>query len=160
MAGTPSGNWLGGMYTASDGRAEPFTAVPTIAKALQSTGGVIRESCAVRIIETKAGKVSSVVTEHGEIKTAGCFVQLVPGPHFSLSNLGIDLPQLAVKGTVARTAPVDNFFEGAGVFDDICIRRRKMVVTPLRQGSVSTTSVLIVSVTCSNLSHQWAVPAN
>lgn len=125
MAGTPSGNWLGGMYTASDGRAEPFTAVPTIAKALQSTGGVIRESCAVRIIETKAGKVSSVVTEHGEIKTSRVLCSAGAWCTLFLSNLGIDLPQLAVKGTVARTAPVDNFFEGAGVFDDICIRRRQ-----------------------------------
>ena len=125
LAGAEPGTWLGAMSTVSDGRAEPFTAVPTIAKALQAAGGVIRESCAVRVLETEMGRVSSVVTEHGQIKTSTVVCSAGAWSTLFLSNMGIDLPQLAVKGTVARTAPVDSFFEGAGAFGDICIRRRQ-----------------------------------
>ena len=45
--------WKAGMYTSSDGRAEPFTAVPAIAKAAQKKGVKIVENCAVRAIETE-----------------------------------------------------------------------------------------------------------
>lgn len=55
LATAESGTWLGGMYTSSDGRAEPFTAVPTIAKSLQEKGCSIREACAVRVIENLCG---------------------------------------------------------------------------------------------------------
>ncbi|MDA8879949.1 FAD-binding oxidoreductase [Pseudomonadales bacterium] len=125
LIGAPPGTWLGGMYTSSDGRAEPFTAVPTIAKALQERGGLIRESCAVRIIESEAGKVNAVVTEHGRIKTQSVVCAAGAWSTLFLSNLGIRLPQLAVRGTVARTAAVPAFYEGAGSFDDVCIRRRE-----------------------------------
>ncbi|MCH8142770.1 MAG: FAD-binding oxidoreductase, partial [Proteobacteria bacterium] len=42
------GHWRGALYTASDGRAEPFKAVPGIARAVHRAGGAIRENCAVR----------------------------------------------------------------------------------------------------------------
>ena len=125
LATAESGTWLGGMYTSSDGRAEPFTAVPTIAKSLQEKGCSIREACAVRVIETSAGTVDAVVTEHGRVRTNTVVCAAGAWSTLFLSNMGIRLPQLAVKGTVARTAPVDSFFEGAGAFDDVCIRRRK-----------------------------------
>jgi glycine/D-amino acid oxidase-like deaminating enzyme len=125
LAGVDSGLWLGGMYTSSDGRAEPFTAVPTIAKAVQKKGGLVREGCAVRVIETEAGKISGVVTEHGLVRTSTVVCAAGAWSTLFLSNMGIRLPQLAVKGTVARTVPVEGFFDGAGAFGDICIRRRK-----------------------------------
>ena len=37
------GNFLGGMYTESDGRGEPFEAVPALARAARRAGAVIRE---------------------------------------------------------------------------------------------------------------------
>ncbi|MBT3622826.1 MAG: FAD-binding oxidoreductase [Gammaproteobacteria bacterium] len=124
LVGAEPGTWLGGMYTASDGRAEPFTAVPTIAKALHSKGCTILENCAVRVIETKAGQVSAVVTEHGRVKADVVVCAAGAWSSLFLSNLGVRPPQLAVKGTVARTEPVESFFDGAGALDDVCIRRR------------------------------------
>ena len=62
------GQWHGGLWTASDGRAEPFKAVPALARALQRRGGFIRENCAVRTLDIEAGKVVGVITEHGRVR--------------------------------------------------------------------------------------------
>ena len=60
-----TGDWAGAMYTASDGRGEPQMAAPAIAEAARRLGANVFTQCAVRGIETKAGRVASVVTEKG-----------------------------------------------------------------------------------------------
>ena len=67
VKGNP-GNWIGGSYTDSDGRAEPDLAVPALARAVQKMGVSIIEGCAVRTLDTTAGAISGVVTERGLIK--------------------------------------------------------------------------------------------
>jgi glycine/D-amino acid oxidase-like deaminating enzyme len=124
ISNAPDNRWLGGIATDSDGRAEPFTAVPTIAAALRENGGLIREHCAVRCVETTRGQVSAVVTEHGTVKTANVVCAAGGWSSLFLSNLGIDFPQLVVRGTVARTEPVEEFFPGAASYGHSCIRRR------------------------------------
>jgi glycine/D-amino acid oxidase-like deaminating enzyme len=97
------GRWAGAMVTASDGRAEPFVAVPALARAARRLGAAIIENCAVRTVEVEAGRVSAAVTENGAVKT-GC-VLLAGGAwssHFA-HNLGLDLPQLMVRSTAGRT---------------------------------------------------------
>lgn len=97
------GSWIGGMLTASDGRAEPMVAVPALARAAISRGVTIIENCAVRSVETEAGQLSAIVTELGRVKT-GC--ALLAGGAWSsqfASNLGLDLPQLTVRSTAGRT---------------------------------------------------------
>jgi glycine/D-amino acid oxidase-like deaminating enzyme len=59
--------WKGALYTSADGRAEPFIAVPAMARQAQKLGVKIFQNCAVRGVETAAGKVTSVVTEKGTI---------------------------------------------------------------------------------------------
>ena len=117
-------DWAGALHTASDGRAEPHMATPAIARAASRSGARILTGCAVRGIETAGGAISGVVTEHGSIKTS--VVLCAAGAWTSLfcRSLGIDLPQLRVKGTVARTAPADPLLNG-NIFDDsLGIRRR------------------------------------
>ena len=41
-----SGDWVGAMTTPSDGRGEPFVAIPALAKAAQRAGSKIIEECA------------------------------------------------------------------------------------------------------------------
>lgn len=106
-----AGDWKGGMVTPSDGRAEPFVAIPALARAAARAGAAIRENCAVRTIETAGGRISGVVTEAGPIRTGR--VVLAGGAwstHFA-ANAGLDLPQLAVRSTVMRTEPAP---EGIG----------------------------------------------
>ncbi|MEZ5893419.1 MAG: FAD-binding oxidoreductase [Parvularculaceae bacterium] len=139
------GAWKGGMVTPSDGRAEPFTAVPAIARAAQRMGVVIRETCAVRSIDIQNGRVAGVVTEDGAVKAGAVLCAAGAWSNMFLGNLGVDLPQLAVRGTVARTAPASSVFDGAAGAKDIFIRRRRdggyTVATAITQHFIGASSV-------------------
>ncbi len=128
--------WAGALYTASDGRAEPQRAAPAIARAAARSGATVITSCAVRGIETSGGTLSAVVTEHGRIATsvvlcaAGAWTSLFCG------SLGLDVPQLKVRGTVARTAPADRLLDG-NVFDEkLGMRRREDGGYSIAHGSI------------------------
>ncbi|WP_162937899.1 FAD-binding oxidoreductase [Kiloniella sp. EL199] len=116
--------WKSAIYTASDGRAEPSIAVPRLARAAQRLGVKIIENCAVRSLDVVAGKLSGVHTELGRVEAkqvvsaAGAWSSLFAGHH------NIALPQLRVKGTVARTEPVADFFQGNAASENIAFRRR------------------------------------
>lgn len=125
LVAAPKGQWLGGLLTPSDGRAEPFKAVPALARACQRLGVTIAENCAVRGLDLQGGKVAGVVTEKGPIR---CERVLLAGGAWSsllLRSLGLDLPQLVVRETVARTAPAPEIFAGAAADEAIAFRRRQ-----------------------------------
>lgn len=116
--------WQGGIYTPDDGRAEPFIAVPAMARYFQSRGGRIFTQCAARGIETRAGRVGSVVTENGTIATASL---IVAGGYWSqrfLGNLGIRFPQLGVVNSVMRTAPLDIGHDRTFSGNSFAVRKR------------------------------------
>jgi glycine/D-amino acid oxidase-like deaminating enzyme len=100
--------WKHGLYTKSDGRAEPSKATTAIALAVQRLGGHVLQDCAARGIETSAGKVSAVITEKGRI---ACNAAVLAGGAWSrlfCDSLGITLPQLTFRSSVFRTSPVEN----------------------------------------------------
>jgi glycine/D-amino acid oxidase-like deaminating enzyme len=100
------GDWFGALYTQSDGRAEPAHAAPAIAQAAQRLGATILTRCAVRGLETMAGRITGVVTERG---TVACDQVVLAGGVWSrlfCRPLGLRLPQLKVLSSVMRTAPL------------------------------------------------------
>ena len=101
-----AGPWAGALFTPSDGRAEPGLAAPAIAEAARRLGAKILTRCAVRGIETEAGRIKGVVTEKGRIACDN--VVLAGGVWSSLfcGNLGLRLPQLKVFSAVMRTEPI------------------------------------------------------
>src|SRR5579872_2167358 len=99
--------WAGALYTASDGKGEPQLAAPAIANAARRHGASIHTNCAVRGVETAGGRVSAVVTEKGRI---ACQSAVLAGGAWSrlfCGNLGVELPQLKVLGSVMRTEKLD-----------------------------------------------------
>ena len=129
-------DWVGGLYTASDGRAEPHKAAPAIARAAERADATILTSCAVRGVESSGGSVASVVTEHGAIQTSTVVCAAGAWTSIFCRSLGIALPQLWVRGTVARTAPADQVTAG-NIFDDrLGIRRREDGGYTVAHGSV------------------------
>lgn len=116
--------WAGGMHTASDARAEPSRATAAIARAASRAGAVIVSRCAVRGIESAAGRVRAAITECGALNTpvvvcaGGAWTRLFCGA------LGVTVPQLTVLGTVARMAPATQVIEGEAWSPRIAIRRR------------------------------------
>lgn len=100
------GGWLGGIYTPSDGYAEPTITTSAIANAAMKKGAILLQNCAVRTLSMSAGKVSGVVTEKGEIR---CEQVLLAGGVWSrrfLGNLGVSLPTLPLICSVLRTQPM------------------------------------------------------
>jgi len=116
--------WRGGLFTAEDGRAEPFIAVPAMARALQARGGMVFTSCAARGIEMSAGRVSALVTEKGTIRTD---TVLVAGGYWSrrfLGNAGVKFPQLGVVNSAMRTSQRDAGFKHTVSGGNYTVRHR------------------------------------
>ena len=118
------GRWIGGMLTPSDGRAEPFVAVPALARAAHRLGVSITESCAVRTVETAAGQVRGVHTERGPVRAERVVLAGGAWSTYFARNAGLDLPQLAVRSTVGRTnAAPDRGLPNVSA-PGFCMRRR------------------------------------
>ena len=116
--------WVGGVCTPGDARGEPWVAVPAVARLARAAGALIREDCAVRTLDMAAGKIQGVVTEHGRV---ACEQVVLAGGAWSsmfARRHGIHIPQLAVRATVAQTAPLPEFFTGSAVDEKLALRRR------------------------------------
>lgn len=118
------GQWHAALYTPSDGRAEPFIAVPALARAVSRAGGQVREQCAVRTLDIEAGRVAGVVTERGRVRAGQVLCAAGAWSSLLCRSANIRLPQLTVKSTVTRTARAPRVFDGEGCGPDLAFRRR------------------------------------
>jgi glycine/D-amino acid oxidase-like deaminating enzyme len=118
-------DFAGAMVTPSDMRAEPWQAVPALARLAARKGVRIIENCAVRALDTAAGAVQAVLTEQGKIETSNVLVAGGAWSSLFLRRHGVSIPQLSVRATVAATEPMPEFHAGAAAEDDIAFRRRQ-----------------------------------
>ena len=119
-----SRRWPAALYTPSDGCAEPEKATSSIANAAFRSGAAILETCAVRGLETTAGRLSGVVTERGPIR---CSKVVLAGGAWSrlfCGNLGVELPQLKLLASVMRSGPVEGAPDRAAGADNFAFRKR------------------------------------
>ncbi|MGD9919362.1 MAG: NAD(P)/FAD-dependent oxidoreductase [Paenirhodobacter sp.] len=116
--------WVGGLITPSDARAEPWVAVPMLAKRAVAEGVEIVENCAVRALDVTAGRITGVVTEAGTIRAEKVLLAGGAWSSIFLRRHGISLPQLMVRSTVAQTAPLPEITQIAGADDVFAWRRR------------------------------------
>ncbi len=117
--------WKCGLTTPSDAQAEPWRAVPAVAALAQQSGVIIRENCVVRALDYRAGRISGVVTESGVVKSEQ--VILAAGAWSSLFARRHDIrfPQLTIRGTVAKTGPLQEVFNGSACDEELGIRQRE-----------------------------------
>jgi glycine/D-amino acid oxidase-like deaminating enzyme len=116
--------WPGALYSPIDARAEPQKAAPAIARGARRLGVKLFTRCAVRGVETAAGRISGVVTERGQI---ACDAVVLAGGAWSrlfCGNHGIELPQLKVRSSVMRTGPVAGIPEHAAGGAGFAFRKR------------------------------------
>ncbi|MDX5359229.1 MAG: FAD-binding oxidoreductase [Rhodobacterales bacterium] len=116
--------FAGGLFTPSDGRAEPWVTVPALARLAQARGVVIREGCAVRRLEMAAGQIAGVETERGRIGAAQVIVAAGSWSRLFLAQHGVKIPQLSVLASVAATEPVAGLPDLAFSDGDYAIRPR------------------------------------
>ncbi|MDB6177666.1 FAD-binding oxidoreductase [Paracoccus sp. Z330] len=92
--------WRGGVFSPDDGIADPERACPVIARGVIAAGGTVHQNCAARGLETEAGHVSAVVTEHGTIRTK---IVVMAGGAWASSfchQQGINFPQASVRSSI------------------------------------------------------------
>lgn len=115
--------WLGGVHSIEDGKAEPALAAPLIAEGARQLGATIHQNCAARGLEFANGAVHSVVTEQGEIRTNAVLCAAGAWASSFLRWHGIDLPQASVRQSTLRTMPAPDL--GEAIFTpDFALTRR------------------------------------
>ncbi|MEE3913689.1 FAD-binding oxidoreductase [Pseudomonas viridiflava] len=98
--------WKGGVFAPSDGTADPSRAAPAVARAIMALGSTVHQGCAVRGIETEAGRLSAVVTEKGVIRTPIAVLAAGAWASSFCRQYGIRFPQATIRQTVLSvTAP-------------------------------------------------------
>lgn len=133
--------FAGALYTHDDGRAEPELAVPAMAEAARICGAKIYTNCAVRGIETSAGRVSAVVSERGPVACSSVVLAGGAWSRLFCRNLKLTLPQLKVLSSVMRTAPLSGAPEVSTAGDDYAFRKRLDGGYTVAHGAISISPI-------------------
>ncbi|MBZ9841320.1 NAD(P)/FAD-dependent oxidoreductase [Mesorhizobium sp. CA5] len=98
-------SWKGGVFSPTDGTADPSQAAPAVARAILKLGGSVHQNCAARGIETEGGRLSGVVTESGTIRTK---MAVMAGGAWASSfchQFGFRFPQASVRSSILSVSP-------------------------------------------------------
>lgn len=96
--------WRGGVFSPTDGTADPAGAAPAVARAVMKLGGCVLQGCAARGIETAAGRVAGVITERGVIRTSMVVLSAGAWASTFCHQLGIRFPQATIRQTILALA--------------------------------------------------------
>jgi glycine/D-amino acid oxidase-like deaminating enzyme len=100
--------WKGGVFSPTDGTADPSKAVPVAARGIMAAGGTVHQHCAARGLELSAGRVSAVVTEAGTIRTKTVVMAGGAWASSFCNQLGIRFPQASVRQSILAVGPGAN----------------------------------------------------
>jgi glycine/D-amino acid oxidase-like deaminating enzyme len=92
--------WKGGVFSPTDGVADPANAAPAVARAIMKLGSTVHQNCAARGLETEAGRVSGVITESGVIRTKTAILAGGAWASSFCRQLGIRFPQASVRSSI------------------------------------------------------------
>ncbi len=104
-SGGGASQWIGGVWSPTDGKAEPSMAVPALVEGAKALGVNLQQNCAARGLEIQAGAVKGVWTERGFIKADAVVCAGGAWNSRFCRRHGIDLPVANVDGTALRTTP-------------------------------------------------------
>ena len=116
--------WKGGVFSPSDGTADPAKAAPAVAAALMKLGGTVHQNCAARGIELEGGRVSGVVTEAGTIKTRTAVLAGGAWASSFCRQLGVRFPLATVRQSIVRVPPVAQRLPDALPTPRVAVTRR------------------------------------
>ena len=97
--------WKGGVFSPTDGTADPSRAAPAVARAILKLGSTVHQNCAARGIETEGGRLSGVVTESGTIRTK---LAVMAGGAWASSfcrQFGFRFPQASIRSSIMSVSP-------------------------------------------------------
>lgn len=116
--------WKGGVWSPTDGRAEPSQAAPAIAAGAQKLGAFVFQRCAVRGLDISAGRVSGVWTERGLVKASRVICCGGAWSSRFCRQYGIELPSANILGTAFKTTVAPEVVKSCLSMPTLCLRRR------------------------------------
>ncbi len=120
-------DWIGGVVSPRDGRAEPAMAAPALAKAARARGVTLHQNCAARGLDTQGGRIAGVFTEKGRIRTQAVVLSGGAWASMFLRRHGIRMPQSSVHSTIFATTPAKQVSPGP-------LNTPDFILTPLLDG--------------------------
>lgn len=128
--------WSGGLYTASDGQAEPDLVTAALAAAAVRHGAQIVEGRAVHQIDMAGGKVTGVKTKEMSLKADTVVVAAGAWSARLLRTLGLYYPQALLRASVARIRTVREI-SAAGVWTPaVAFRQRRDGTLNISSGQI------------------------
>ena len=124
LMGAPHAPWIGALHTPTDMVAEPWAAVPEMARLAEAEGARVIEGCAVRALDRAGGRVVGVITELGPIRVGQVVLAGGAWSSLFLRRHGIDIPQLSVRCTALATGPLPQVVATAAADDRVAMRPR------------------------------------
>jgi glycine/D-amino acid oxidase-like deaminating enzyme len=115
--------WLLGIFTASDGHADPIATCRAYTAALRACGVQICEGVPVRKIMLQGGSVTGVATPFGELKAGIVVLAAGSGSARLARGAGVEIPQQLVRQTVILTEPVPAVTRAAAWTGELFIRQ-------------------------------------
>ncbi|WP_406858052.1 FAD-binding oxidoreductase [Alsobacter sp. KACC 23698] len=97
--------WKGGVFSPTDGVADPSRAVPVTALGVMKHGGAVLQGCAARGLELTGGRVSAVVTEVGVIRTRTVVMAGGAWASSFCNQLGVRFPQATIRSSILAVGP-------------------------------------------------------
>jgi len=116
--------WKGGVFSPTDGTADPSRAAPVVALGILKAGGSVHQMCAARGIELTAGRVSGVVTEKGTIRTRTVVMAGGAWASSFCNQLGIRFPQASIRSSILSVAASAEGIPDALHTADVSLTRR------------------------------------
>lgn len=98
--------WRAALLQVNGAALEPRLAAPAIAEAAMRKGATVLQHCAVRGIECQAGRIASVVTERGAIRTNNVVIAAGVWSPMLARQVGLSLPQLMVFAEMLSVEPL------------------------------------------------------
>ena len=93
-------SWAGGVWSPTDGTANPARAAPLIATGVMKHGGHVVQNCAARGLELEGGRVAGVITEKGMIRTRTVVAAGGSWASSFMNQMGIFFPQAAARSSI------------------------------------------------------------
>ena len=134
-------SWKGGVFSPTDGTADPGRAAPAVAAALKALGGTVHQECAARGIETEGGRLSAVVTESGTIRTR---VAVLAGGAWASSfcrQVGIRFPQASIRSSIVAVSSTANDLPDALHTKNLSVTRRSPGIYSLAISGVGSVDI-------------------
>lgn len=123
-SGAASKQWKGGVFSPTDGIADPSLAAPAVARAIMALGSTVHQNCAVRGVETEGGRLCAVVTESGTVRTKVAVLAAGAWASSFCRQHGIRFPQATVRQTALSISAPSREIPSALHTADISMTRR------------------------------------